>query len=1099
MYPDSVIQLRPGVYGMGHAIARLTEQSAYDSMYVLVGEEYLQDGFLDGLSHEEAAINISIVHIIITKDDLQDSITLYQKLQEVKEYGSKVIITHLEQSAAIHVMGVSKRLGYFDKGFVWVLSELSKPDNVENVPTGLISLEVSEEDGLESILQRTLYSVISTLADLNSQRRGSAGTDFRDSFYMYIGSVPYSPENKGLSFDSHSYIPVRANVTYKILNLGGENKEWIDVGLIGDEIKDLSVIQWPGNTIFGPIKASRKFFRIVTRPVTPFVFAKGPIWPSDSCYGDKICLKILDGNPLYINSPYRDQKPYNLYNVSYELYCCSGIVVDIIESLSKDLDFDFQMYFTDNQSNSSDPYHDLIESVETGQSHILAGAVTITSMRAHNIRFTEPFYFSGFSMIVPVSKSKTSIIAFLAPFDIEVWLMIFASATVVAIATSLFEWNSPFGLNPWGRKRSKNYTLGSALVMVYSVLFGHTVSTKSPKSWPSKVLQNFWAALAIVTVASYTANLAAYLAGNSEVEDIDNIYQIGNRRVYAKQSSAAVDYIKVLNKISNKKIMVHEISPDDSITSIRDKIRDSTFDVYIEDRPIIEYMLSQYDNCTIKITGSDFGENLYAFGLSKDAMQLREEFSSLILQYVEGGFIQNIRERYIRRRECEGLKEIYNQKYSLEHTGGLFLALIGAMVLSICLLGVEHIVFKYLVPYARKKSPGSIFKNRNIEFINQRLYRIINSEELISPKEAAREMMRFIKDRQFVRVFQKNEIKEASRHQREAMKGVRFYSLYNKLMRSYRTQFSMTDSVFTTDSSANLYSISEDESDEADNERSKTVDADRIKESIDHEDDEFKLQTSFRVSSPPRRSKTFSYPKNNTRHKRFSFQGRKKKHSDEVTVNPLWIKDKLPLASFTEEDEKASTSSACQVLTVPIAQTKSYGSLQKRNGTWPSMDLSSYDTLQEKHEASRGRCSSERENLEMQDIRRRQLEESCESPRHRQLASTDRNSNYYGRSLKMKDNRVKSTIRRHALAKFRRHSSSIFDECAVEALSKEDLLILWKKSEIDLQTRLNRVSLQNVQLKKLLRIAEDTGHVIKNESEDAKDDDDEDVFQVSRL
>ena len=49
--------------------------------------------------------------------------------------------------------------------------------------------------------------------------------------------------------------------------------------------------------------------------------------------------------------------------------------------------------------------------------------------------------------------------------------------------------------------------------MVYSVLFGHTVKTKSPKAWPSKVMQNFWAFSCIFIIASYTANLAAFIAG----------------------------------------------------------------------------------------------------------------------------------------------------------------------------------------------------------------------------------------------------------------------------------------------------------------------------------------------------------------------------------------------------------------------------------------------------------------------------------------------------------------------------------------------------------------------------------------------------------
>ena len=101
------------------------------------------------------------------------------------------------------------------------------------------------------------------------------------------------------------------------------------------------------------------------------------------------------------------------------------------------------------------------------------------------------------------------------PFDGWVWISIVCSATVVAVALSLLEWNSPFGLNPWGRRRKTNYTLGSGLNMVYAILFQHTIKTKSPKAWPSKWLQNFWAGASIFIYSSYTANLAAFLAGKN--------------------------------------------------------------------------------------------------------------------------------------------------------------------------------------------------------------------------------------------------------------------------------------------------------------------------------------------------------------------------------------------------------------------------------------------------------------------------------------------------------------------------------------------------------------------------------------------------------
>ena len=150
-----------------------------------------------------------------------------------------------------------------------------------------------------------------------------------------------------------------------------------------------------------------------------------------------------------------------------------------------------------------------------GAAHMAISAFSVTKSRSRVIDFTAPYFYSGFSILVSEKKRSPPIYAFMEPFDGWVWISIVCSATVVAVALSLLEWNSPFGLNPWGRKRKTNYTLGSGLNMVYAILFQHTIKTKSPKAWPSKWLQNFWAGASIFIYSSYTANLAAFLAGKN--------------------------------------------------------------------------------------------------------------------------------------------------------------------------------------------------------------------------------------------------------------------------------------------------------------------------------------------------------------------------------------------------------------------------------------------------------------------------------------------------------------------------------------------------------------------------------------------------------
>lgn len=82
--------------------------------------------------------------------------------------------------------------------------------------------------------------------------------------------------------------------------------------------------------------------------------------------------------------------------------------------------------------------------------------------RAEVIDFSVPYFHSGVSLLAaPKAKSEIPLLAFLLPFSPELWIAIFTSLNITAIAVAVYEWLSPFGLNPWGRQRSKNFSLSS--------------------------------------------------------------------------------------------------------------------------------------------------------------------------------------------------------------------------------------------------------------------------------------------------------------------------------------------------------------------------------------------------------------------------------------------------------------------------------------------------------------------------------------------------------------------------------------------------------------------------------------------------------------
>lgn len=115
--------------------------------------------------------------------------------------------------------------------------------------------------------------------------------------------------------------------------------------------------------------------------------------------------------------------------------------------------------------------------------------VVVVLCQCQVIDYSVPFFYSGVSCLSfnRLHSDSVPLTAFLVPFSPHLWIAIFASLFVTAVAAAIYEWLSPFGLNPWGRQRTKNFTLASASWVMTSLLFSHLVTFKAPKSWPNKV------------------------------------------------------------------------------------------------------------------------------------------------------------------------------------------------------------------------------------------------------------------------------------------------------------------------------------------------------------------------------------------------------------------------------------------------------------------------------------------------------------------------------------------------------------------------------------------------------------------------------------
>lgn len=211
-------------------------------------------------------------------------------------------------------------------------------------------------------------------------------------------------------------------------------------------------------------------------------------------------------------------------------------MVNILQRLSADLEFDFEFYLSPQKrfgsyNQSTDSWSGALNHVANGVAHIIAGPFSITHERSQYIDFSMPFLYSGYALLIKQEKKGVDdLFMFMRPFSYLHWALIGVFALGSAISLALLEFNSPFGLNPMGRQRARNYTLGSAISMVISLMFMHTMPAKSPKSWAGKWTQNFIASFALIFIATYTAQMASILSAGQDSKAFSGIHDTEVKR-----------------------------------------------------------------------------------------------------------------------------------------------------------------------------------------------------------------------------------------------------------------------------------------------------------------------------------------------------------------------------------------------------------------------------------------------------------------------------------------------------------------------------------------------------------------------------------------
>ena len=267
------------------------------------------------------------------------------------------------------------------------------------------------------------------------------------------------------------------------------------------------------------------------------------------------------------------------------------------------------------------------------------GPISITAERAQKVSFTQPYFSSSVGLLLPYRSSPLERV--LAPFLTNAFLVGTATLLLVLTGVGFLFWLTERRRNPEMFPASPIKGIGNgiwfSLVTMTTVGYGDRV----PITFGGRVIAGIWMVIAMLTVSSLTAGIATALTVSSlDPGGIRSMDQLGGKRVAAQ---AGTNSNREAREYGARVVEVESLA--DGVAALQA----GKVDGVIDDRPILEYFLSQNPDVQVRLSGIRHQPQGYGFALKRDA-ELEQTINVALLEKLEDGSVKRIRERWLSGR-----------------------------------------------------------------------------------------------------------------------------------------------------------------------------------------------------------------------------------------------------------------------------------------------------------------------------------------------------------------------------------------------------------------------------------------------------------------
>ncbi|KAJ3615107.1 hypothetical protein NHX12_018675 [Muraenolepis orangiensis] len=493
------------------------------------------------------------------------------------------------------------------------------------------------------------------------EQQASAMLNIMEEYDWYLMNVTFEGRNLSFSEDGYQMHPKL------VIILLDKERRWDRVGKWERGSLTMRYHVWPRFELYsGEEEREDDHLSIVTLEEAPFVIVED--------------VDPLSGTCMRNTVPCRKQLKLINQTVDSGIYikrCCKGFCIDILKKIAKSVKFTYDLYLVTNGKHGkkiNGSWNGLVGE----NAHMAVGSLTINEERSEVIDFSVPFIETGISVMVSRSNGTVSPSAFL----------VFA-----------FEYISPVGYNRCladGREPGgPSFTIGKAIWLLWGLVFNNSVPVQNPKGTTSKIMVSVWAFFAVIFLASYTANLAAFMI---QEEYVDQVSGLSDKKFQKPNDfSPPFRFGTVPNGSTERNIRnnyrdmhsymtsFHQKNVDDALLSLK------KLDAFIYDAAVLNYMAGRDEGCKLVTIGSGkvFASTGYGIAIQKDSGWKRAVDLAILMLFGDGE-MEELEAMWLTGICHNEKNEVMSSQLDVDNMAGVFYMLGAAMALSLITFICEH-------------------------------------------------------------------------------------------------------------------------------------------------------------------------------------------------------------------------------------------------------------------------------------------------------------------------------------------------------------------------------------------------------------------------